>query len=432
MKTVIPVAQIEIGMFIVELDRPWIESPFLLQGFVIETEQEVNQIKALCKTVTMDPSHSVGKWFNVIPHVEDRKLEHGPVPDEAQLVEDFLAVASQLKEGNAERGRRVPAIDPTTGRSKLEEELLYSAPIVEEMQGILHQTRQAIDAGDKIDLSKIPDLIAEVEQSIARNPDAMLWLTRLKASDQYAYNHALDVSVHMMLIGRFIGMEGGTAEQLGLAGLTQDLGKSQVSPAILNKPGSLTTAEFELVKRHVANSLRLMVGQPGVTPLVFDVIANHHERIDGSGYPRGLNHERLTLYAEVAGLVDTYCAMTRDRVYSAALPTQKALESIIRLRGTVFRDTLVDQLVQCMGLYPIGTLVELNSGEVGLVIQQNQVRRLQPRLMIVLGPDKSIERFPRNLDLLLNPLTPTGEVYRIMRSLPPDAYGIDPKEFYLG
>jgi len=122
----------------------------------------------------------------------------------------------------------------------------------------------------------------------------------------------------------------------------------------------------------------------------------------------------------------------RQRSYCSAVSSQQALESLIHMRGTKFRAPIVDQLIQCIGLYPIGTLVELNSGEVGVVIQQNQVRRLKPRVMIVLGPDKSIERRPRTLDLIMEPACSTGAPYQIVRSLPMNAYGINPADFYLG
>ena len=123
--------------------------------------------------------------------------------------------------------------------------------------------------------------------------------------------------------------------------------------------------------------------------------------------------------------------MTRNRSYGPAISSQKAMESLIRMRGTKFRDSVVDQFIQCIGIYPIASLVELNTGEVGVVIQQNQIRRLKPRLLIVLAPDKSVERFPITLDLVMNPLTADGREYRIVQALPNNAYGIDPAEFYL-
>ena len=134
---------------------------------------------------------------------------------------------------------------------------------------------------------------------------------------------------------------------------------------------------------------------------------------------------------ELAGLIDTYCAMTRHRVYSPALSCQKALEALAKMRGVKFREALVDQFIQCVGLYPIGTLVELNTGEVAVVIQQNRVRRLKPRVLVLLAQDKTLERRPRSLDLILEPPTPTGEPYRIQSALPSNAYGINPDEFFL-
>jgi HD-GYP domain-containing protein (c-di-GMP phosphodiesterase class II) len=178
--------------------------------------------------------------------------------------------------------------------------------------------------------------------------------------------------------------------------------------------------------------MEILVGQPEFSLEALNIVGSHHERFDGSGYPRRIQGDKISLHAELAGLIDSYCAMTRQRAYCSAVSSQQALEQLIHMRGTKFRAPIVDQLIQCIGLYPIGSLVELNSGEVGVVIQQNQVRRLKPRIMVVLAPDKSVERRPRTLDLIMNPAGSTGDPYRILRSLPMDAYGINPADFYLG
>jgi HD-GYP domain-containing protein (c-di-GMP phosphodiesterase class II) len=259
----------------------------------------------------------------------------------------------------------------------------------------------------------------------------MVWLTRLKHSDSYSYDHAIDVSVHFMVFAAFLGFPAHTVENLGLAGLLQDIGKSEIDTALLQKRETLTDVERQQIRAHVASSLDLLRKTAVFSPSLFDIVANHHERHDGSGYPRGIGGEALSLHAGLAGLIDTYCAMLRARPYSEGLSNQHVLEEIVRMRGKTFRENLVDQYIQCIGLYPIGTLVELNSGEVAVVIEQNQVRRLQPKILMLLGPDKSIERHPRTLDLLLQPATPSGEPYKIVRALPGDAYGIDPRDFYL-
>jgi HD-GYP domain-containing protein (c-di-GMP phosphodiesterase class II) len=259
----------------------------------------------------------------------------------------------------------------------------------------------------------------------------MIWLTRLRKTDQYSYDHAVDVSIHLMIFARFLGLTRKSMEHLGLAGLMQDIGKTLLDPELLARPSALTREEYELTKSHVASSLDLLVGQPDFPVEVLSLVAAHHERHDGSGYPRSISGDKLRFPAELSGLIDTYCAMTRHRVYRPPVSNQSALEALIKLRGSKFRDTLIDQFIQCLGLYPVGSLLELNTGEVAVVIQQNQVHRLKPKLMILLAEDKSVQRRPRNLDLMLDPATPTGQAYRISHALPADAYGIDWSEFFL-
>jgi HD-GYP domain-containing protein (c-di-GMP phosphodiesterase class II) len=221
-------------------------------------------------------------------------------------------------------------------------------------------------------------------------------------------------------------------ELLGLVGMMQDVGKVHIPDGILSKTEALTEEELALVQSHVVSSMQMLMDSPRFSVEALTTIASHHERYDGSGYPRRIEGSNIGLNAELAGLIDTYCAMTRQRAYSPAVSSQRALEQLIAMRDTKFRAPIVDQLIQCVGLYPIGTLVELNSGEVAVVIQQNQVRRLKPRVMIVLAPDKSPERRPRTVDLMMDPASPDGSPYKILRALPVDAYGIDPGEYYIG
>ncbi len=309
--------------------------------------------------------------------------------------------------------------------------MLYSAPIVDDIKQTLEAIRDSFDLENGEKIRQIGGLVKELADSVTRNPDALLWLTRLKTTDRYTYDHAVDVSVHLMIFGRFLSFAADMVEKIGLAGMLQDIGKVDIPKDILNKPDHLTEEEYCLVQSHVASSLEMLARQAEFDEEMLEIVAGHHERYDGSGYPSRLQGEKISLYAELAGMLDAYCAMTRNRSYNPAVSHQRALEALIGSRGVKFREALVDQFIQCMGLYPVGTMVELNSGEVGVVIQQNRVRRLQPRILIVLAADKSIERYPRTLDLMMNPATALGETYRILRSLQPNAYGIDPRELYL-
>ncbi|ATE62758.1 metal-dependent phosphohydrolase [Thauera sinica] len=430
MMTPVSTRDLKVGMFVAELDRPWLETPFLLQGFLIEEQSQIEHLQALCQTVQIDRGKSVGDFFTARVHEKDAPLAGLPRPEKRDPP-DFVRIARAVRRGGTGRRSRMPSVRSRDELSLLEEELLYSAPVIEDVQTSLRALTASVQADTALDLSEVSKNVAEVAEGVARNPEAMLWLARLKSTDEYSYDHALDVSVHLMVFARFLGLPREQVEALGVAGLVQDLGKTQLPREILAKPGPLTPEELRQARYHVVNSLRIVASKPGLHPDTLEIIGRHHERIDGSGYPLRLKGPDIGLLPELAGLMDTYCAMIRERSYRRPLSSQQAIAELIRLRGDKFRDTLVDQFVQCMGLYPIGTLVELNSGEVAVVLQQNQIRRLQPKVMVLLAPDKSVERYPRTLDLMLEPVGPTGEPYRILGALPDDAYGIDPAEFYL-
>lgn len=427
-------------MFVVGIDRPWTETPFMMQGLLLENVEQLRALQQFCRSVTIDRSRSVGDQHSakVIDKDDPRRAPDGTLRQHPDIIESRIEAQRFLKVARGFKGRihtkrlpHVPRVRSEEGRSRIESELLYSAPIVDDVYRVLRETQLAIDSNAAIDVARIDALVGEMASGVQRNPDALLWLTRLKRTDQYAYDHAVNVSVHAMVFARFVGLSGNQVRQLGLAGLLQDIGKVQIDYEVLSKPGPLDERELEHVKAHVRNTLKLLQAHEGCEPDVLGIIAAHHERFDGTGYPRGLEGMKIPLAAEIAGIIDTYCAMTRKRVYREAVSSQRAMETLNQLRNTLFRETLIDQFLQCIGLYPIGTLIELNSGEVGVVIQQNQVRRLQPRVLVLLAPDKSVERFPRTLDLLMQPETAEGEPYRIVQALPPNAYGIDPNDFFL-
>lgn len=465
MEKTIPSHQVKVGMFVAHLDRPWVGTPFLLQGFLVEDESQIARLQQVCKHVVIDPARSVGEHYVPGEFVDFAELGGPPIygrgsgaktggsgaapsasassggvfnvgasgDGKAQREgENFLKIAREFHgKIHTRRLPHAPRIHPETGQSRLTSELVYSAPIVDDVLQTLHSVQKAIAKGVAIDAKRVETLVDDMAESVERNPDAMIWLTRLKRTDQYGYDHALNVSVHLMILARFAGLDKQQVRRLGTAGLLQDIGKLRLDQRILKRPGPLEDHEMDHAREHVNHSVAILRKQKNVDPELVHIVECHHERFDGSGYPQGLREAAITLGAEMAGLVDTYCALTQDRAYSKGISSQKAMEQLNQMRNKAFRDALVDLFLQCIGLYPVGTLVELNSGEVGIVIQQNQVRRLQPKVLVLLAPDKSLDKFPRLLDLLMQPTTAAGELYRIAKALPPDSYGIDPREFYL-
>ena len=440
MNQTISTRDLKIGMYVVEIDRPWTETPFMMQGFLLQNVEQVRALQQCCREVVIDRARSTGDQFSAKVIEKDgpllgsdgRPRQHPDVTESRVEAQRFLKVARSFKgKIHTTRLPHVPRIRSEDGRSRLESELLYSAPIVDDIYRVLRETRLAIDANGTIDVERIDGLVGEMASGVQRNPDALLWLSRLKRTDQYAYDHAVNVSVHAMVFARFVGLSGAEVRQLGTAGLLQDIGKLRLPARLLHKIGALSPREYEIFKTHVDFSLHILAACPHATPQMLEIIERHHERCDGSGYPAGLKGDDVGLMAEIAGVCDVYCAMTRERPYGAAVSSQDALDAVRGLRGKRFSVSIVDQFVQCIGLYPVGTLVELNSGEVAVVVSQNRIRRLKPRVMILLGPDKKPNAYPQTLDLLYDPSCATGEPYEITRALPPGAFGVEPSAYYL-
>jgi HD-GYP domain-containing protein (c-di-GMP phosphodiesterase class II) len=540
-KEKIEIDRLSLGMYVSELDRPWIGTPFMLQGFLLDDEEDLETIIKLCKFVYIDRTKSTGNSFapptkqeiaikrdGAILRVRDPSSVGKPSSKpSASLKQPFTSktsfldilrelknykspenVASERKENEAynirhgantaaqvalpygnDKNTQKPGQNPaqktapkapeesasiteqiggffgglfSRDKSKssssssptekkntkqnqddsyvltfyeeeapVENEIAVVYPIYEQSQIATREIFENVANNQDLDLTAVSDILDGMVESIGRTPDALLWLAKLKQTDDYSYNHALNVSITLMAFGNFLALSKKQIKELGLAGLLQDVGKVKISADILLKEGKLTREEYEYAKKHVDESLKILENTPDIPYSVVSLVAEHHERVDGSGYPRKLRESEISLTSQIAGLIDTYCAITSNKSYAKGVFHQQALDEIFRLSGRQFAATLVDQLVQFMGMYPVSSLVELNTGEVGVVIQQNQVRRLLPRLMLLLGPDKSKNKAPIMLNLLNSPPTPTGEPYRIVKSLAPDSYGLNPDDFYV-
>lgn len=527
----IAVSQLALGMYVSDLDRPWEGTPFMLQGFVLDDEADIQTLRSLCQFVYIDRSKSIGTHFATGPKLDIAIKREGSIlcaaaptsvatsrntaaPGKAlgggkQKV-SFLDILKDLKGQPADKGGVTPQ-NPQEGvmfnvrhgsdgastpasqkpaqtqesgsatkqliedvggffgglfrrdkvKSKVEDapkfeknkspagaeapykltvfeeeypveqEIAQIYPVYEQSQIATRNIFEAIAQERELDLSAVSDILDNMVDSIGRSPDALLWLSKLKQTDNHAYNHALNVSITMMAFGNFLALSKAQVKELGLSGLLQDVGKVKISPDVLLKEGKLTREEYEYAKKHVYEGLKILEKTPDLPMTTIQIVAQHHERADGSGYPKGLRENEISLPSQIAGLIDVYCSITSDKCYAKAVYHQKALDEIYRLGGNLFRSELIDQLVQFMGIYPVSSLVELNTGEVALVIQQNQVRRLLPRLMVLLAPDKTRYQAPIILNLLLQPNTPTGEPYKIVKGIPPDSYGLNPEDFYI-
>jgi HD-GYP domain-containing protein (c-di-GMP phosphodiesterase class II) len=394
-KKLVPVSDLQLGMYVIELDRPWLGTPFDFQGFPLTLPEQIEQLRQYCKVVYIDPERE--PWTP-----ERRKAALG------------VLGGTVYKEVTA-----------------VEKEVVTARDIYVSCETAIQQALEGLRSHGEIDSQKLTGAVSSMTESIQRNPDAMMLLNTLRQKGSYELGRAMDTSILMVTFGRFLQFPKERLEVLGLAGMLLDLGKTKLPDAVLQKKDMLSPDEYELVKAHVMHSVDLVSGAQALPSGVAEIVGLHHERQDGSGYPKGLKGSEISIDGAIAGLVDSFSALTSARAYAEQASPSNALSLMHKLRGKLFHEALVEQFIQCIGIYPVGSAVELNTGEVAIVIAQNLVRRLQPRVMVILDRDwKAI--YPQLiLDLVKEPKANADEPYRIRRTLPKDKLPIDPSEFFL-
>lgn len=393
----IPVEELTFGMYVSRLDRPWTETPFVFQGFVVKSEKQIDVLKKYCKHVLVDPEKEDLSEVDKVSAEEIAKVRGTTVYKEAASVEVELPRA-QL------------AYKKTTA-------------VVEELS-------RAVEVGNAVDSAHSREAAAQITESVVRNPDAMALLIKLQEKSGSTLSRAAEISVMMTLFGRFLQLPQDRLELLGMLGLLQDVGKLKL-PTALATNGPVNAAEIELYRTHVDHSVEILSNTPGLPPELTGLASLHHERFDGSGYPRGLRGGGIALFGLIAGIVDTFDTLTAPPPFGENLSPSNALNIIYKGRGKQFHPALVEQFIQCIGVFPVGSVVELNSGEVAIVLAQNMVRRLQPRIMVVRDAHGHPLIPYKMLDLMKEPKVRPGEPYRIQRALEYDTVKIDPRELFL-
>jgi HD-GYP domain-containing protein (c-di-GMP phosphodiesterase class II) len=383
------VGELKLGMYVAELDRPWTETPFKFQGFVLDSAEQIEILQRHCRVVFVDP---------------DRSELVGRLRDNTQPISvvdlSRTKVAKYVEQAPIER--EYPS---AIGRHKVTHVALRESVMA------------PLSAGETLDAARVNEAVAGLTESVLRNPDAMLLFSQLKEKGDYLHAHALDCSVYMTVFGRFLEMSPEDVALLGHLGLLQDVGKVRVPTGLLEKRERVTEAELVVLRRHVEHSADILRDTPHLPARLPELALLHHERHDGSGYPNKLRGKEIGLFGAIAGIVDTFAALTLRRPYAEALAPSTALSILYKHRGTLFDGYLVEQFIRCIGIFPIGSVVELNSGETGIVIAQNLAKRLQPRVMVIRDAGGKPLKPQKLLDLSREPKAPGGEPYRIRRTL---------------
>lgn len=422
-RVAVRVDELEIGMYVAELDRPWLETPFLFQGFLIESEEVVSQLKKYCTYVYIDAEradHTITKPLG-LGGPPGRTHEARVVPSSsANAATDSLAKNST----EADSAR-------TDDTELLKAELVQARDAHATAERAIALLLDRIQSGEEIDILSLQQDFDPMIDSILRNDDAMSWLIRMKKKNDYVYDHSLASAIWAVIFGKHLGLNKDELQVLGTGAVFMDVGKTKLPEELLTKR-ALTNSELEVVRRHVDWGVEIINRINGVDRRVVEMVAGHHERYNGTGYPNQLSGSDIPVFARIAGIVDAYDAMTTLRPYAEPLSTYDAMRQLNRLAGVEFAEEVVEQFVQAVGVFPVGTLVELNTGEVGVVIAQNRVRRLRPKIMLLLDRDKTPLQHFRAIDLR-NELADAEGVRSlwIERGLAPGDFGLDPSEFYL-
>lgn len=380
----VPVSGIKLGMFVAELDRPWLETPFLLQGFVVRHMSEIRKLQEYCDYV----------------YVEKQGRTWGDKKDPFRA---NFGLPKRHADGSGESGMQKRAKTSITKKSPLEVMLTSSPhPVSESVEAEHPAARQAYESANKtvgqlleqarmgnaIDTEAAKEVVTDCVDSILRNPHALLWMAKIKHVDHYTMEHCLNVCILAVAFGRHLRLPKEDLVKLGIGGMLHDIGKMRVPLEILNKPDKLTDEEFEIIKTHTEEGRKLLMKSEGSLSSAIDVAINHHERVDGKGYPRGLFAYELSSYSRIIAIVDAFDAMTSDRCYDQARSTLDALKEIYRHRGTHFDEDYSLEFIQLMGPYPPGTIVELINGYVAIVLSSMEKKRHLPLVKLVLDQDK--------------------------------------------
>lgn len=405
----IEVGRLRIGMYVVELDRPWLESPFLFQGFPIRNEDELRQLRECCDFVYIDMEQSID-W------------EKGSADTIRSTGVHF---ATRRVNRKPPLRKKIEYQDQQSFTQILPESVRLYSSAKDYIGNVLDDVR----LGKSINTSGARELADRLVENIVKNENAMVWLTQLKNRDEYTSMHSINVCVLSLLFGRFLGLTEQELSYLGLGALLHDIGKMRIPGSILNKPGCLDSEEEVLMRRHPEFGHDILKGHDDLHPVVLEIALSHHERYDGSGYPRKLKGKGLNSYALIVSVIDFYDAVTSDRAYHIGISPHEALNMMYAAAAKSFPQQLVESFIQCLGIYPIGSLVEMESGEIGVVMTVNRQRHLNPILTLILDGNKQPFPVAKVMDLELQERC--ERPMRVKKILESNAYGIDVRRLIL-
>ena len=389
------------GMFVSKLDIPWLESPFLLQGFYIETEKDLVVLRETCQYVYIDTSLQKRRKA-------DEKLSPGHLDKESFVF-----------------GK------PPERLGTFEKEIARAESNYKETGVVVSGFMDKIVDGGEIDAKLAKEAVSSCVNSVLHSPDAFLWLSQLKYKDQYTAQHSLNVCILSIILGREIGLSAKSLIQVGLCGMMHDMGKMLVPLELLNKPGKLDDDEQQIMKSHTILGYELLKSSDNMFYGAVETALTHHERVDGRGYPRKIKGSGLSLYSNIVAIADMYDGITSDKVYNKGQTHHEATKILLDVSGSHLDTKLVGKFIKSLGAYPPGSFVELNNGSVALVLEVNNQFKLWPKVLLILDEDKNpVDTTILDLSEMLEGSADSGSMLSIRAIIKPADYQIDSEKYY--
>lgn len=486
----VDIEDVRVGMHILRLDIPWERTRFLFQGFLVQDESHISELRRIAKYAIIsrklsevdalkgfvtegspfpESKRRVIRDMPSVQRLREQIIAHKERPDDAFSLKRFLKDVAGLfwfrqpsKTIRPSISRSIRTQDHRLEQAaevirfkdsaKLRKQFAEVDQVSDEI--ILYQDSTPIE--DEVRVAKtvktkleetIPDLanemavaaiaknidysmqtLTEVADSILRNPGAMQLVNGVKAKDKEAHQHALDAAMLLISFGRELGLPKRDIIDLGMGGLLHDVGMTRVLGGVFNTRKVRSATEYKIYKEHVKEGIQAIKEIGIESQVVKSIVANHHERYDGTGFPRGIKKDAIGMYGNMAVIVDAYVSMVSGHGINIPMTPSQAINELLNNAGKLYHPSLLNQFIQIIGVYPVGSIIRLNNGQTGLVVKQNRLWRLSPVILVILDEKKKRLRIQKLIDLK----APENAAFKIVRELPVGYPGILPEDYHFG